>query len=120
MSMHSFPSRPPFMFLSRDQTRKVTLNGQEVEVRIMIHGAYNVFGLIGSECNGIGIATEPTWTKHKKPRIKTKGDVLVRGALRADSGYSAPTPQQLEVYNDLLTCHSAKFIDFVQKWHGQV
>jgi hypothetical protein len=116
MSMHSLPSDPPFMFISRSGVRKVLLGTREVEVRILIHGAYNVFGLIGSECNGIGLAQQPTFTKHKVPRVKTKGQVLVRGAVAAGSGYDAPTGEQNKMFDHLMTCHSSEVVDFVRKY----
>lgn len=80
--MENFYNRPsvgPFMYCSRDET-KTLANGEKY--RLVIYGAYNALGLIGTEKNGIAILDE------------NKQAVLCDGITSAASGYDTPTREQ--------------------------
>jgi hypothetical protein len=58
--------------------------------RILLYGAYNAFGLIGPEMNGIAVLDQDNKL------------VLTDGLARADSGYFGPTRDQVRYFNELV------------------
>lgn len=76
----------PFVGVCRDATRTFS-NGRSF--RFVLYGAYNAFGLIGPEKNGIAVLDEDN------------RQVVCDEISRADSGYYGPTAQQLKAFDDL-------------------
>lgn len=70
----------PFMDVTHERTR--TLGS--AHLKLFIYGAYNAFGLIGSECNGIAIVDED------------RKCVVCDEIAQATTGYFGPTPHQVE------------------------
>lgn len=65
--------------------------------------AYNAFGLIGSEVNGIVVLND------------TKKDVVLDEHLRADSGYFGPGDQHRKELERLKGLKPKEFMDFIGK-----
>lgn len=63
--------------------------------------AYNAFGLIGSECNGIFVLNESRKT------------VVLDEHMRADTGYFGPTQAHLRELDRLEHLPDQEFVDFV-------
>lgn len=87
----------PYTGISRAASRR--LGG--LQLTLMIYGAYNAMGLIGSESNGILILNEGA------------KDVLADQLGKVDSGYYGPTPKQHALFITLCTCEDATFIEYV-------
>lgn len=94
----SRPSIAPYMYISRDQV-KTLADGRKY--RLIIYGAYNALGLIGTEKNGIAVLDEQAML------------ILCDGIAPARSGYDTPHPEQLAVFNNLLLLNDADFCDYV-------
>lgn len=88
----------PYTAVSKDQTRYFM--GKQ-GYRFVLYGAYNAFGLIGTEMNGIAVLDE----ENKR--------VLCDGIAQADTGYFGPTTDQVDTFIDLLSMDYAQFKDFI-------
>lgn len=81
-----------------DYTKKFK-NGRSF--RIMIYGAFNAYGLIGSEKNGILVLDE------------NNKQVLCDEICKADSGYFGATPMQREMYVEIKMMKWKAFQSFI-------
>jgi hypothetical protein len=100
MSIQSLKNVGPYTWVSRDVTR--TDNGHG-SYRLIIYGAFNAYGLIGSELNGIAVFDE------------NEKRVLCDEIARADSGYFGPSAQQLETLIDLVSMPWPQFARFMNE-----
>lgn len=71
------------------------------EYVIIIAGAYNAFGLIGSEHNGIAVLDD------------TAKRVVLDRHVPQSSGYSGPSKAQWDEFEHLLARDDASFLDFI-------
>ena len=76
----------PFVGVSADQVRTFP-NGRSF--RFLVYGAYNAFGLIGSEKNGVAVLDEDNKC------------VVCDELARADSGYFGPSAEQLALFRKM-------------------
>lgn len=93
MSVLGNPSIGPYMGITHDEKRG--------RYRLLISGAYNAHGLIGSECNGIVVLDDDTM------------QVVADGIFKQDSGYFGPSQQQTRIFNHLLSCSPEEFAEIV-------
>ena len=84
----------PFEMVSRDKIRKFD-NGRSF--RLVLYGAYNAMGLIGSECNGVAILDED------------KLQVLADEIGKIDSGYYGPSKDQVATYDRMMAMSWPEF-----------
>jgi hypothetical protein len=95
----------PYTGVSEDfvRTFRVSVNGKpsKISFRILLYGAYNAMGLIGSECNGICILCE-------EPKA-----VITDEVGRSASGYFGPSQEQLELVEKIKTMTWTQFRTFV-------
>ena len=68
--------------------------------RVVLYGAYNAFGLIGPEKNGIAILDDD------------RRAVVLDGHCPQDSGYYGPSDQQVEEFERILGLPAAEFVEF--------
>ena len=78
----------PYTYVSHDSKRKFE-NGRTF--RVLIAGAFNAMGLIGSESNGIVILDED------------KKRVLADEIMRQGTGWFGPSQKQLDVFEAIQT-----------------
>lgn len=88
----------PYVSVSKDRTRYFM--GHQ-GYRFVLYGAYNAFGLIGPENNGIVVLDE----ENKR--------VLCDEIAKADTGYFGPTKDQEAAFVDLLTMDYDEFRKFI-------
>jgi hypothetical protein len=93
MNATILPSVGPYTFVSADVTRG--------RYRLVVYGAYNAFGLIGSEKNGIAVLDD-------EDRCVVADELFI-----ADSGYFGPSKAQVEGLRRLLTCSPKDFCKIV-------
>jgi len=93
----SLPSEGPYVGVSRD---RIVKKGK-TRFRILLYGAYNAFGLIGSECNGICILNED------------EKNVVTDGVLSVSSGYFGPAKIQLDLFDKLVKAPAREFRDII-------
>ena len=96
MDIMSLPSVGPFVGVSWD--REVTfddLPGRHF--RLLVYGAYNAFGLIGSECNGVAVLDVDN--------LKVVCDEIAK----VGSGYCGPDPIQIAKFKELAEMSWAEF-----------
>lgn len=93
MSIMSLPNVGPYVGVSRDVRRG--------RYRILVYGAYNACGLIGSEHNGICVLDDQ--------RMQVVADRMVQ----ISSGYHGPSQMQLTALEHMLTCSSEKFANYI-------
>lgn len=89
MSVLSNPRIGPYMGVTRDVTRG--------RYRLAVYGAFNAFGLIGSEHNGIVVLDNDAMC------------VVADRLFQQDSGYFGPSKQQLDALQFLQTCTADQF-----------
>lgn len=91
----SLPSVGPYVGVSRDAKRG--------RYRILVYGAYNACGLIGSEHNGICVLDDED--------LQVVADRLAQ----VSSGYYGPAALQIKAFEHLLTCSPQKFADYINR-----
>lgn len=84
----------PYMYCSRDQIVKFKKHGT---FRLLVYGAYNAFGLIGSECNGIAVLSED------------RRNVVADEIAKAGSGYFGPSTRQTELFDKMVVMKWPEF-----------
>lgn len=55
---HEVPTGHPYEAIAACCTRTIDVDGEDIKIHIMLSGAYNACGLIGTEWNGIVILNE--------------------------------------------------------------
>ena len=83
----------PYERVSRNETRKV---GDE-DLRLVLYGAYNAMGLVGSECNGVAVLSD------------TRMTVICDELGIESSGYYGPSAAQTKLFDHLMKCSDADF-----------
>lgn len=83
----------------RDQFDR-EING--VRFTVFIYGAYNAFGLIGSECNGIGVVNQ------------TAMCVVTDNVHRASSGWFGATLQQTTAFHQVRVLGDVDFLAWIE------
>lgn len=68
--------------------------------RVVLYGAYNAFGLIGPEKNGIAILDDD------------RRAVVLDGHCPQDSGYCGPSEQQVEEFQRICGLPAEEFVEF--------
>lgn len=79
--------------------RRRTVDG--IDYLVGIAGAYNAFGLIGSEHNGIFVLDD------------TNKQVIFDRDTEISSGYHGPSQSQWDRLKELMTCSKADFIEAI-------
>jgi hypothetical protein len=90
----------PFMFVAADA---VVAHGQK-QYRILIYGAYNAYGLIGPEQNGIAVLDE------------SSKQVVADRERPASSGYFGPTQNQIALWRKLVEADEEEFRNTVNSF----
>lgn len=86
------PLGHPYEAIAACCTRTIDVDGEDITIHIMLSGAYNALGLIGTEMNGIVILNET----HKA--------IVLDRAFEASFGwygYGGPTKRQQEAFATL-------------------
>lgn len=97
MNIMDLPSEGPYVGISRDETVKKG----KTKYRLLLYGAYNAFGLIGSEYNGICVLNED------------EKNVVTDNMLQVDSGYNGPAKIQLEFFDKLVKMPEEEFCEVI-------
>lgn len=103
------PTGHPYEYVARHCTRVVDVDGVCVRIHILLSGAYNAYGLIGPEMNGIAVLNDT-----KKAVVV---DMVCRETTGWYPGYSGPSERQIDLFESLaempdsllvawLRCHS--------------
>lgn len=74
-------------------------NGKQY--RVILYGAYNAFGLIGSEKNGVAILDEQ------------QKAVVCDEIAKQDSGYCGPSAEQVRLWQEIIAADFSAFREFV-------
>lgn len=95
----------PFMGVQPQYDRQVTPIGSAESFRVVIYAAYNAFGLIAPERNGLAVLNE------------TRRNVFCDEIEKASSGYFGPSKRQVEAFEKLTSPEItlAEFISFMPK-----
>jgi hypothetical protein len=86
---HASKNIGPYTWVSRDEHRG--------RYRIALYGAFNAYGLIGSEHNGIAVFDD----EDKR--------VVADQLFQADSGYFGPSWDQQKGFDTLMKCSPKEF-----------
>jgi hypothetical protein len=96
-SIMDLPRLGPYVGISHDRVvQKNTGKGRRA-FRIIIYGAYDAFGLIGSECNGIAVLDDDA------------REVVADEIIKQPSGWSGPSHGQVQVFNSLVKANWTEF-----------
>lgn len=106
---NKIPTGHPYEYVAKHCTRVVAVDGVGIRIHILLSGAYNAYGLIGPEMNGIAVLNDS-----KKAVVV---DMVGREPTGWYPGYSGPTERQVELFESLaempdcvlvewLRCHS--------------
>lgn len=87
------PRVSQFMGVWADQFRTFG----KMKFRVLGYSAYNAFGLIGSECNGIAILNE------------NEKSVITDEIAKQSSGYFGPSKEQEAEFARIMACSEAEF-----------
>jgi hypothetical protein len=96
-NIFSYPRVGPYVGVSRDRIVKKGKN----RFRLMLYGAYDAFGLIGSECNGICVLNED------------EKNVVADEICPVNSGYFGPAGVQVELFDKMMKMPSKLFRELV-------
>lgn len=88
----------PFVGVSAE---KILDFGSHGKFRVILYGAYNAFGLIGPESNGIAVLDE------------VKRDVITDEIEKISSGYFGPGSNQIETFKRILKMNFEEFASLV-------
>ncbi len=99
--INSFPAIGPYMGVTVDKKIEFKIGRKTRRFRVLVYGAYNAFGLIGSEKNGIAILDE------------NERAVLCDEIARESSGYFGPSKAQYQAAINILKMPWAEFRDLV-------
>lgn len=102
--LNTFPALGPYMGVTRDTTVSFKINRKASRnFRVIVYGAYNAMGLIGSERNGIAVLDED------------QRAVLCDDIERGDSGYFGPSNRQLETFETIKGLSWAAFRELINE-----
>ena len=103
MDIMSLPSLGPYVGISYDRTVVFHQDDESITrtFRLLIYGAFNALGLIGSECNGIVILDVDQLV------------VLCDEIAKISSGYFGPDVVQIKTFNELAESSWDEFREFV-------
>ncbi len=96
-----YPRLGPYMGVTRDKTIKFRVGRKSRAFRVIVYGAYDAFGLIGSEKNGIAVLDEDNRS------------VLCDEIALESSGYFGPSNRQLESFDSIVAMPWAEFRDLI-------
>jgi hypothetical protein len=99
--INAFPRLGPYVGVTRDRVIKFKAGRKSRSFRVIIFGAYDAFGLIGPEFNGIAILDED------------QRAVLCDRIACESSGYFGPSPAQLGEFDRLAGLDWPSFREFV-------
>ena len=91
----------PFTGISKDKKRKFKENGRTF--RLLLYGAYNAYGLIGPECNGIAILDEDN------------KEVVADELGKIGSGYNGPSQNQISLFNTMMALNWNEFVERINR-----
>ena len=95
----TLPKVGPFELVARDAIRSVG----PAKYRLVVYGAYNAYGLVGGESNGIAVLLEDP------------PSVIVDEILCHAPGHLGPSAAQLNLFETLRTCSDAEFRAYVNE-----
>jgi len=101
MDISTLPRLGPYVGISYDATVSKNAGKKRRTFRIIVYGAYDAMGLIGSECNGVAILDED------------RMHVLADEIMRQPSGWCGPSHGQVQVFEKLSKMKWADFQAFV-------
>jgi hypothetical protein len=93
----SLKSVGPYIGVQKDEKVVKTLDGKERTFRLLLYGAYNAFGLIGSESNGVVVLDEDNLC------------VIADEIACEPSGYFGASEKQRRAFEVLKTSTSLEF-----------
>ena len=100
MDIMNLPRLGPFVGISAD--KKITFEDLPGRTfRLIIYGAYDAFGLIGSECNGIAVLDED------------KLEVVCDEISRTGTGYCGPSQKQISAFAHMQTLSWNDFRNYI-------
>lgn len=97
----SFPAVGPYVGVTRDRVIKFKAGRKTRSFRVIVFGAYNAFGLIGPEFNGIAVLDED------------QRAVLCDRIAQESSGYFGPSRYQLVKFDRIVDLDWAGFRKFI-------
>lgn len=97
----NFPSVGPYVGVTIDKQVTFKQGRKNRTFRVLVYGAYNAFGLIGSEKNGIAILDE------------NERAVLADELGIESSGYFGPSKNQIDLFKAILGMSWADFQDLI-------
>jgi hypothetical protein len=101
------PTGHPYEYIAECCERILTIDGKEVRLYLMLYGAYNAYGLIGPEFNGLAILND------------TRKMVVLDGAFAEGYGWypgnGRPSERQLKAFNALAILPDALLIEWIKE-----
>lgn len=97
----TFPNIGPYMGVTVDKRVTFKVGKKSRSFRVIIYGAFNAFGLIGPEKNGIAILDE------------NERAVLADEIERESSGYFGPSKKQFQRAVDILKMPWPEFRELI-------
>jgi len=93
---------PPFMGVQLDRKLTFRVDGKDLHFRVFTYQAYNAFGLIGPELNGIAIADDDNRS------------VVCDSIKKQGSGYFGASQEQFDEVERICTMEWDKFKAYVK------
>ena len=97
----SFPAVGPYVGVTRDRVIKFKAGRKTRSFRLIVFGAYNAFGLIGPEFNGLAVLDED------------ERAVLCDRIAQESSGYFGPSRAQLDEFDRVTGLDWPSFREFI-------
>lgn len=100
------PTGHPYEYIAMHCARVVNVDGMGIRIHILLSGAYNAYGLIGPEMNGIVVLNDT-----KKAVVL---DMVCQEPTGWYPGYSGPSERQVELFEALAEMPDAVLVAWIR------
>lgn len=100
------PTGHPYEAIAMCCTRVVDVDGEDITIHIMLSGAYNAYGLIGPEMNGIVVLNDT----YKA----VVADRICEEPYGWYGGYGGPSEAQIARFNLLATMPEDALVEYIR------
>ena len=104
--INEIPVGHPYKYIAMCCTRVLDINGEDVKIYIMLSGAYDAYGLIGPEMNGIAILNDT----HKAVVL----DMEAQETSGWYPGFSGPSQRQIAQFEALAAMPDDDLVDWIR------
>ena len=103
---NEIPTGHPYEAIAACCTRTIDVDGEDIKIHILLSGAYNAFGLIGTEMNGIVILNDT-----HKAVVLDRAYEEISGWY---GGYNSPSNRQVAAFETLAGMSDSDLVAWIR------